>query len=217
MNRRFFYITLVAFLAAVVLSGCQTTYYAVWEKLGKEKRHLLRDNVESASEEQKEASETFKDVLTRMKEMYGFQGGDLEKIYDRLRADYEESEARANAVHKRVATVEQIAADLFREWQGEINEMKNQKLKSQSAQSLREAKRQYVRLHDTMVKAESRMDPVLAQLKDNVLYLKHNLNARALASLQDESARIETDVNRLIQDLAAAIAEADRFIQTLGE
>ena len=213
MNRRFFYITLVAFLAAVVLSGCQTTYYAVWEKLGKEKRHLLRDNVESASEEQKEASETFKDVLTRMKEMYGFQGGDLEKIYDRLRADYEESEARANAVHKRVATVEQIAADLFREWQGEINEMKNQKLKSQSAQSLREAKRQYVRLHDTMVKAESRMDPVLAQLKDNVLYLKHNLNAQSIGALKKEAGNIQIEIDRLIKDMQASITEADKFLK----
>ncbi|MEA3470453.1 MAG: DUF2959 family protein, partial [Thermodesulfobacteriota bacterium] len=70
-----------------VLAGCQTTYYKVWEKLGKEKRHLLRDNVKKASEEQKEATEQFKDALTRMKEMYGFEGGELEDVYKKLKAD----------------------------------------------------------------------------------------------------------------------------------
>ena len=214
MDRRLFCAVIVFFVASAVLGGCQTTYYAVWEKLGKEKRHLLRDNVEAASEEQKEASETFKDVLTRMKEMYGFQGGDLEEVYENLRADYEESEERANAVHKRVAMVEQIAADLFREWQGEINEMKSQKLKSQSAQSLREAKRQYAKLHDTMVKAESRMDPVLAQLKDNILYLKHNLNAQSIGALKKEAGSIQVEIDRLIKDMQASIAEADTFLKT---
>jgi len=214
MDRRVFCAVIGVFLASAILGGCQTTYYAVWEKLGKEKRHLLRDNVAAASEEQKEASETFKDVLTRMKEMYGFQGGDLEEVYENLRGDYEESEERANAVHKRVAMVEQIAADLFREWQGEINEMKSQKLKSQSAQSLREAKRQYAKLHDTMIKAESRMDPVLAQLKDNVLYLKHNLNAQSIGALKKEAGNIQIEIDRLIKDMQASIAEADTFLKT---
>lgn len=214
MDRRVFCAVIGVFLASAILGGCQTTYYAVWEKLGKEKRHLLRDNVAAASKEQKEASETFKDVLTRMKEMYGFQGGDLEEVYENLRGDYEESEERANAVHKRVAMVEQIAADLFREWQGEINEMKSQKLKSQSAQSLREAKRQYAKLHDTMIKAESRMDPVLAQLQDNVLYLKHNLNAQSIGALKKEAGNIQIEIDRLIKDMQASIAEADTFLKT---
>lgn len=214
MTRRSLHIVLAAILGIAVLSGCQTAYYAVWEKLGKEKRHLLRDNVEAASKEQVKASESFKDVLTRMKEMYGFEGGDLEKVYDRLRSDYEDSEARANDVHKRVATVEQIAADLFREWKSEINEMKNQKLKAQSTRSLGEAKKQYARLHDAMVRAESRMDPVLAQLKDNVLYLKHNLNAQAVGALKKEAGSIQIEIDRLIKDMQASIAEADHFLKT---
>ena len=68
---------------------------------------------------------------------------------------------------------------------------------------------------EAMRNAESKIGPVLSVFRDQVLYLKHNLNAKALASLQDESARIEMDVNRLVQDLSAAIAEADRFIETM--
>ncbi len=100
----------------LLVSGCQTAYYAAWEQLGREKRHLLRSNVEKAGEEQQEASEQFQDVLTQIQEMYGFDGGELEDAYRRLKSDHEESIDRADAVRKRIANVEQIAEDLFRDW-----------------------------------------------------------------------------------------------------
>jgi hypothetical protein len=56
------------------------------------------------------------------------------------------------------------------------------------------------------------MAPVLAKLNDMALFLKHNLNARAIGALGKEALSIETDVDALIQDMNRAIAEADRFI-----
>jgi ElaB/YqjD/DUF883 family membrane-anchored ribosome-binding protein len=213
MNRRLYMIAAACCLALILIAGCQTAYYAAWEKLGKEKRHLLRDNVEEATDAQKEASDQFKDALTRMKEMYGFDGGDLEKYYNRLKDDFEESEARAREVHERVASVEQIANDLFKEWSNEIKEIKTAKLKEQSMKSLRETKKRYARLHDAMKKAESRMDPVLDQFRDNVLYLKHNLNAQAIGALKKEADKIEIEVTSLIGDMKKSIAEAETFLK----
>ena len=92
MNLGRYLLLTVLIVFPAVLSGCQSTYYTVWETLGKEKRHLLRDNIEKAQAEQEEAQEGFKDVLTRMKELYGFEGGDLEAFYTRLRDDYEACE-----------------------------------------------------------------------------------------------------------------------------
>jgi len=210
------YSALLTFLvfALLMAGGCQTTYYTVWEKLGKEKRHLLRDNVKKASEEQKEATEQFTDALTRMKEMYGFEGGNLEDIYDKLKADYDESEHRADAVHDRVAMVERIAKDLFSEWQSEIRQITSSKLRAQSSETLQASKRQYARLHRAMKRAESRMDPVLDQFRDNVLFLKHNLNATAIGTLKGEAGKIEVEVESLIADMQASIAEAESFLMT---
>jgi hypothetical protein len=59
------------------------------------------------------------------------------------------------------------------------------------------------------------MDPVLTRLHDQVLFLKHNLNAAAIASLKGESANIQTDIGKLLDDMNAAIAQADKFINTL--
>jgi hypothetical protein len=48
-----------------------------------------------------------------------------------------------------------------------------------------------------------------------VLYLKHNLNAAAIASLKGESTDIQNEISRLLQDMNQAIAHADQFINTL--
>lgn len=201
-------------IAAVLLliSGCQTAYYSVWETLGKEKRHLLKEEVQKATAEQEQATQQFKDVLTRMTEMYGFQGGDLEQFYKKLKTDYEESEERAEAVRKRTDKVEQIAADLFKEWEKEISEISNPNLKAKSGASLRSTKERYVRLHKAMNKAEESMDPVLKKLKDYVLYLKHNLNAQAVGALKQEVGDIETEVKKLIGDMGKSIKEAEDFL-----
>jgi hypothetical protein len=67
-----------------------------------------------------------------------------------------------------------------------------------------------------MKAAEAKMDPVLAAFKDQVLFLKHNLNARAIASLQDTVGRVESDVQRLVAEMEASINEANTFIQQMG-
>ena len=201
-------------MLVLLVSGCQTAYYSLWETLGKEKRHLLKEEVQKAREEQEQASQQFKDVLTRMKEMYGFKGGDLEQFYNKLKSDYEESEGRAEAVRKRIDNVEQIAADLFKEWEAEIKEISNPSLKSKSSNSLRSTKERYARLHKAMNRAEESMNPVLKKLKDYVLYLKHNLNAQAVGALKQEVGDIETEVTKLIGDMGKSIKEAEDFLNT---
>jgi len=66
-----------------------------------------------------------------------------------------------------------------------------------------------------MKQAEKRMQPVLTVFHDQVLFLKHNLNAAAIASLKETSAGIESDVSKLIQDMNASISEANTFINQM--
>ena len=66
-----------------------------------------------------------------------------------------------------------------------------------------------------MCKAEAKMDPVLRAMNDNVLYLKHKLNAKAVASLQVEFSRIEQDEEVLIVEMRKSIASSDAFIASM--
>ena len=200
-------------LAVVLLSGCRSTYYAMWESLGKEKRHLLRDEVEQAREDQAEASEEFKDALTRVKELTGFHGGELENVYLQLKDDYEDCEQRAEIIDDRIANVEQIATDLFAEWEMEIGQMTNPSFRASSRQSLARTRERYNQLHRAMVRARERMNPVLSRLNDYVLFLKHNLNAQAVGALGTEMGRIEADVDVLVRDIERSIQAADLFLK----
>ena len=62
-----------------------------------------------------------------------------------------------------------------------------------------------------------KIGPVLTAFADQVLFLKHNLNAQALASLQDELIAIETDIAGLIREMEVSIAEANAFIEAMGQ
>jgi hypothetical protein len=50
-----------------------------------------------------------------------------------------------------------------------------------------------------------------------VLYLKHNLNALALAVIKGELVKVDAQVDRLVRDMNRSIAEADKFIQAMGK
>jgi hypothetical protein len=202
-------------LSALLLWGCRSASYWAWEKVGVYKRDLLKKSVVAARDDQKAASQQFKDALTRLKELTGFQGGNLEKTYNSLNRDYERSVERADAVHKRVKDVETVASDLFKEWEKENKEISSADLREKSRLQLRETRNRYDDLHAALKRAEQSMDPVLTRLHDQVLFLKHNLNAAAIASLTGESANIQTEIGKLISDMNAAIAEADKFINSL--
>jgi len=196
----------------ILVSGCGSVYYSTMEKFGKEKRDILIDNVENVQNSQAKAQEEFKDALTKIKELYAFDGGKLETFYNELKDSYEECDSRAKQIDERINRVQQVAKDLFKEWRMEIGQINDVKLKNSSKRSLNDAKTKYHKLETIMMKSTKGMSPVLTKLKDYVLYLKHNLNAKAVGSLSGEVVSIEKDVERLISDMNMSIKEAEAFI-----
>lgn len=202
-------------LAALALSSCQTAYYAGMEKLGYEKREILVSRVKKAKESQVEAKEQFASALDEFISVTGYDGGELEKKYRRLEKAYERSEDRADEVRDRNEAVARTGKALFKEWQREIKEYENPAFKADSQRKLDESRIRFGELTAAMQRAESRLDPVLRQFRDHVLYLKHNLNAQAVAALKGRVSETNVDVNRLIREMERSIAEADAFIRQM--
>lgn len=117
----------------------------------------------------------------------------------------------------RIVSIEKVSADLFDEWEQELELIQNPKLRNSSADSLRSTEARYGDLIAAMKRAEAKMPPVLAAFRDQVLFLKHNLNARAIAALEGTLGAMESDVASLIRDIDVSIREADRFLDTLGD
>jgi hypothetical protein len=199
----------------LLIAGCSSAYYSMWEKLGYEKRDILVSRIKDANQDQEDAKKQFETTLQRFKEVTNFNGGDLEAEYNKLNSSYESCEAQANDVSKRIKSVEKVAADMFEEWQNELGQYSDPKLRQASEQKMNETKARYRKLITVMKQAEARMKPVLTAFHDQVLFLKHNLNAAAIASLQTTSAGIEADVSQLIKEMNASIAEANAFVSQL--
>lgn len=200
---------------AVLIGGCKGAYYKTWEKLGWEKRDILVDRVEEARDGQEAAKEQFKTTLERFQELTAFEGGRLEEKYRRLSKEYDRCESRAADVTKRINAVDSVAKDMFSEWRKELEQYENAELLRSSEQQLEQSQARYKELLAAMRKSEASMKPVLSAFKDQVLRLKHNLNAQAITSLQGTATEIQEDVQRLIRDMEAAIAEANAFIGEL--
>ena len=217
MKKNVGYIFLPLLLAVVLLSGCQKAYYGAWEKLGVHKRDIMVDRVEDARDSQQEAKKQFQSALQEFSTVLNFKGGKLEDKYNTLQDEYDRCEAKANEVKKRIEAVEDVSEALFDEWEEELGQYTSSSLRRDSEKKLNRTKRQYEQLIKAMRRAEAKIDPVLKAFHDQVLYLKHNLNAQAIASLQGELVAIESDIAVLVKEMEKSIGEADSFIQSMQE
>jgi predicted nucleic acid-binding Zn-ribbon protein len=197
------------------LSGCSTMYYGTMEKLGVHKRDIMVDRVKAARDTQNEAKQQFLTAMEQFKSVVNFRGGDLEKEYDKLNATLQKSESRAADVRNRISAVEDVSDALFSEWRSEIKQYTSDTLRKSSQQKYDVTRKKYTELIKAMKRVEAKLEPALAPLRDQVLFMKHNLNARAIAGLSEELISVQTNVDKLVRDMESAIAQADAFIASL--
>ena len=199
----------------LALTACQSAYYSTLSAFGVQKRDILVERVEEGRDAQAEAKEEIQTTLAAFQAFEDFDGGELESLYNKLKDQLDRAEDRVSDVGGRIDSIERVAGDLFEEWETELDQFENEDLKRRSRTTYDQTRDRYERLIDAMRKAESLMQPVLSVFRDHVLFLKHNLNAAAIASLENDLVSIETDVAELISEMEASIAEADAFISTL--
>ncbi|MBB3102166.1 DUF2959 family protein [Azomonas macrocytogenes] len=201
-----------------ILSGCQSAYYSAMERSGVHKRDILVTRVEAARNAQLNTQRQFRDALDRYRSVIQLEnGGELERRYESLNQKYEESQSSARKLHMRIESVEEVAGALFDEWEEELDRYSDTSMKAASTRELADARKQYTKLLQSMQAAEERIDPVMELLQDRVLFLKHNLNAKAISSLQGEYNTLSVNIDQLISNMQQAIEESDNFIRTMRD
>lgn len=203
--------------ARSLFAKCQRAYYKAKASLGQPKRDLVVFRVEHARDGLEDAKTQFQTTLEQFSAITHFQGGRLEDKYRQLRLDLEQSQFIAKAVRDRINSVEEVAEALFDEWQSELDHYSSRNLRSSSRQKLKSTRQHYNRLIKAMNRAEARIHPVLAAFKDQVLFLKHNLNAQAIASLHHDMLAVGIDIAALISAMETSIFEANAFVNSLSD
>ena len=219
MSRRFAPVAFALFvlLPLFALSGCSKAYYGTMEKFGVHKRDIMVDRVKDARDAQTEAKEQFESALEQFTAVVRVPESDLSAQYKKLNAEYERCQGKAKEVHRRIDSVESVSEALFAEWQKELKEYSSDALRRDSERKLEATRSQYEQLITAMKRAESKIQPVLTVFHDQVLYLKHNLNAQAVASLHGEMLSLERNVGQLVREMEESIREADSFIRNLQQ
>jgi hypothetical protein len=204
-------------VAAISAASCNSFYYKTMKKFGWEKRDILVKRVREARGAQDDAQKEFKTALERFREIVAFDGGSLEDKYNKLNGELKRSEDRAQKVEDRIDAVRSVSKDLFKEWQDELGKYSDRQMRQESERQLRETRARTETLIAAMARAQKRIEPVLKPLRDRVLFLKHNLNARALGSLSNELDGVSANVDALVADLQKSIAEADAFLADMDK
>jgi len=199
----------------LLLAGCSGVYYDAMEKVGIPKRKILVDRVEAARGAQQEAKQQFASALEQFLAVTKVPATELQATYEKLNSEFKRSESRAQDVRDRMTAIDSVAQALFDEWATELTQYTNPALRAQSEQQLNATKRRYAALMQVMEQAAARMTPVIGAFRDQVLFLKHNLNAQAISALSGTTRDLQQDISRLIADMEKSIKEADAFISSM--
>jgi chromosome segregation ATPase len=199
----------------LVLAGCATVQYSALEKVGIHKRDILVDRVEDARDSQTETREQLVSAYEELSSLIGYEGGELEEKYKRLSKQVERSQESTEELDGHLDDIDRVSEDLFDEWQSELELYSSATLRAEQEKKLALARKQFAMMRKRMQTARDRVDPVMAVLNDNVLFLKHSLNAQALAALRGQASVLEGQVDVLIRDMQIAIEEADAFIKRM--
>jgi Protein of unknown function (DUF2959) len=191
-------------------------YYSARESIGEHKRDIVVYQVEQACSSLQETRNEFEDALGKFRSLVNVNESTLDHKYNMLNRQYQFCRSKSDSVSDRIRAIEDVSHALFTEWESELNEYSDRNLRNNSKQQLKAAKQNYMRLIKTMRLAEARIQPVLSAFKDQVLYLKHNLNARAISALQHEFIEIGIDISQLIHAMELTILEASQFVSVLS-
>ena len=206
---------ILVLLSLFSMGSCSSLYYGFWETFGQDKRDLLKSEIENSNDDQKDIKEEFSSTLERIKKEYNFDGGELERTYDYLSTRYEDAKKRQSKLQDRINKIKEIGSDLFKEWKKEALEIKNSKYRRSSLAKLSRTKTQFAKLRSHLEKTEKRLEAVMSKFKDQVLFLKHNLNAKALGSLKVEFKEIEKGINQLIENINSSQSTNNIFIEKM--
>jgi len=207
--------SLAGIFAIALLSGCSDAYYGLLETFGIHKRDILVERVEETQDTQEDAQQEFQSALEQFAAVIAVENTKLKQVYEKLNSEYNDCLASAKKVNERIDQIESVSSALFLEWENEIAMYQNETLQRRSSQQLIETKERYEEMLSLMYQSVDSMVEILYIFRDNVMYLKHNLNTQAIGALRNEFARLQIEVDELTRQMEVSIASSNTFVEEM--
>ncbi len=175
----------------------------------------LAEEVREARTEQAEAQDEFTTAFHLFQRLTAPQAVELENLDDDLKDSIEDCNEAASRLSERVAVIRTDSELLFNEWRAELEQFSSEDLREKSESMLLDTEQRAGRVIATLERVQAKMEPVLLKLQDYALFFNHNLNPRAIATLEDTYDDFDRELKALDAEIATAQDEMNSFLEAL--
>jgi len=175
-------------------------------------QQALVDSVRSAAVETEESQEDYGSALNLFQRLTAPQAVEIETLNEDFDEALEECQQRADDLAERLESVRTEADTLFQSWTQDLEHFSGDALRKKSEAMMVETQARAQRVITSLESVRASMTPVLLKLQDYSLFFRHNLNARAIATLEDTYKGFDSEFTALNQELEQARAEMATFL-----
>ena len=165
-----------------------------------------------AEEEAQEARADFAAAFLLYQRLTAPQAVELERLSGEFEDSVEICEDRARDLAERIDTLRLETQDLVKDWSEELSRFSSDAVRKKSEAQMRDTEARAQRLVAALERLQGRMKPVLTKLQDYALFFDHNLNPRAIATLQDTYKDFDNEFKSLESELSKTQGEIEDFL-----
>ncbi|MSR62254.1 MAG: DUF2959 family protein [Planctomycetes bacterium] len=177
----------------------------------------LLDSVQVAQEECVGAREDFGAAFHLYQRLTAPQAVELEELSGDFEDALDACRERAQDLGLRIDAAQKESAALFQGWNEELAHFSGDTLRKKSAAMLQDTQARAQRVAGALEGVRKRMEPVVLKLSDYALFFHHNLNARAIATLEDTYKDFDAEFRALDRELEQALSESQTFLTAFAE
>lgn len=208
----------IALVLILSSTGCNNSLgYDIQEAMGTPKRQVLLSRVQDTRDSMKETKKVFASAMLQFGSVYKESGSKLENKYVILKKEYDACNSKASSLRSQIANVKSIGQVLFQEWQKELDQFTNEQMRKLSEVKMQQTREKYVAMTDSMDRVSARMSPVMSSMSDQLLNIKHSLNALIVVSLEEELIQLRGQMDNLMAEIDASIENCNSFIGSMAE
>jgi hypothetical protein len=137
---------------------------------------------------------------------------DPKKAYKNLQKEMERCDDRVADVQRKRDEMQVEADKYFGDWNSSLAGISDPGLRKQSEDRLSKARAQYDGILEATEAAGADFKPFMTSLKDQVVYLGHDLNPAALKSLAGTASKLNGDATALFGKIDGAVSKANSYI-----
>jgi len=172
----------------------------------------LVDSVRAADEEAVEARTDFDAAFALYQRVTTPQAAELDDLADDFADAIESCRERFEDLATRRTKVDEEATTLFQGWNEELGRYSLELMREKSAAMLADTEKRTERVTKALERLQTRMEPVVKKLEDYALFFHHNLNPRAIATLEDTYKDFDAEYRALVSELEKTRAEITQFL-----